>query len=359
MPSKILAIIVTIATMLLAMGHSTSVHELEFPSRAETTVSVHPAPFSGGLPSGTVLLITSDTMWIVDPEDLHLEFYGKLVSDLKTSWIILSKNAEKIYYVQSPVNRPTPRDEITITQVDTTTQTRKVIWQTVGFIDLDLSPNGSKAIVVHPLEVETFRNGSPLTFCILDITSGECLESNLRVYRTQWIDDDTVVTLSMNQRRISKVNAATLEVEELFESWAISQVAFVPSRNELLIAEKPSADHEIEFAVLNWSTSVASVLPYGVEDVYCPALDYLSVSPDGQYMIYSCAGPRVLADYQTGKSIAEFEHMGFSQWSADSKSIIAFLVNEEARSLVRIDVPTGKLVASVDFPGRGVLVTVP
>jgi hypothetical protein len=258
------------------------------------------------------LLITS-LPFIIDPEDLYRELYMSLEPDagMKIDTAIVSHNAQNIFLLQTDRNKiyPSPSDEVIVTQINTRTLERKRVLQGIG-LSFYPSPNGSKAIVLHPTNNDSFKGQALTAFCLLETESGECTESEVSLDRIQWIDDNTVIALSDEHRTIYRIDTISFEIEELFESWTISQITPIPSQNELLIAGMSAPDREIQFTVFDLSTSVPSTLPYGTE-TYCPALDYLSVSPNNQYMMYSCGGPTVLASYQTGEVVAEFEYLGF------------------------------------------------
>ena len=334
----------------------------DFFSKTEKELVFPPSKSSTNLPAGSIILITSQAIWAVDPENLHQELYMNLEPDpgMKIDTAIVSHNTRSIFLVQTDRDKiyPSPADEVTITQIDTKTSVRRKILQGIG-LGFHPSPNGSKAAVIHPIDNEIPERVTPLTFCLLEIPTGSCAESGVTIGEIQWINDNTAIALSMDHRKIYQIDATTSEVEILFEDWYISKVAPIPSKNELLVASQSASNHEIEFTVFDLFTSIASILPFGTEDIYCSGLDYLAISPDNQYMMYSCAGPTVLADFQTGEIIARFEQLGFSEWSVDSKSIVALKGFGEFGSLIRIDAPTGKILKSISYSEGGILVTVP
>ena len=249
---NITVMLMTLAILLPINYNHSALAPSDFFSKTEKGLIFPPPKFSTNLPAGTIILITSQAIWAVDPEDLHQELYMNLEPDpgMKIVSAIVSHNTRNVFLLQTDRDKiySSPSDEVTITQIDTKTSVRRTILQGVG-LGFHLSPNGSKAAVIHPIDNEIPERVTPLTFCLLEIATGECVESEITIGEIQWIDDNTVVALSMDHRKIYQIDAATLEVEILFEDWYISKVAPIPFKNELLVASQSAADHEIEFSV--------------------------------------------------------------------------------------------------------------
>ncbi len=361
MPRLYIALVVI--AVLLSPLNSQSVVYVDFatPKDLNLVGSISPVHAAAKVSSGTVLFINPRAIWVVDSETLELSLHKSLEPDagMQIIGVMVTKEGKSIYVSQigEGVTGFSPRENTIVTQIDPSTQQRRVIFQRKGVLSFNLSPEGTRAAVVYAPDVETFERVGETAVCVLDVASGKCSEIGLDVVgNVLWLSEDVFV--ARVHGRAFQVQATTSAVEELLVGRPVEQIAYIPARNELLIAGLRSGDQAIEFAVYELSNSHVLTLPYSVR-VRCPAMYALSLSPDAQRLVYDCAGTTVLADYHTGQTIATFAHLVAPQWTVDSRALVALEYDAGQLTLIRIDASTGSVTKSVQLAEAGMLLTVP
>ena len=360
--SKFYAVLVVIAALLVFPNRivlhvaSTLPEHLK---RADATHSVHTA---AELPSGTVLLVNPRAIWAVNADTLELSLHANLAPDagIQIVGVMVSRGMEHIYLLQerAETTARSPGDKVVVvTRIDPSTQQRRVIFQRKGVLTFNLSPEGTRAAIVYAPDAETFERARETAVCVLDVASGKCSEIGLDVVgNVLWLSEDVFV--AKVHGRVFQVHTTTPAVEELVVGRHVEQMAYIPARDELLIASLRSGDQAIEFAVYELSNSRVLTLPYSV-GVRCPAMYALSLSPNAQRLVYNCAGTTVLADYYTGETIATFAHLVAPQWTANSRVLVALEYDAGQFTLMRIDASTGSVTKSVQLVEADMLLTVP
>ncbi len=317
------------------------------------------------LPSGTILLKSPHALWIVDPPTLKWRLYTNTTPDdgEQIRDIVIPLGGKYIYIEQTSAKGDlTPTDDVKVTRLNLATGGRELIFQKAGIVGIDLSPNGFSGIVKYLVNPKDPNHGVPITFCVLNMSTGDCPESGLHISSAMWSDDNTIIGVPENRASAYLVNASTLKTQalNLQNRWlSIDAIAVISNQSKLLVVGKSSFSHKTEFAILDQGTSTLSVLPYSIARDYYAVMEALMISPDGRYIMYGRSGHYILARLEDGQTIAEVNDIAFPQWTSDSMSIIAIVGKDEQYMLQRFDVSTGKLMASATLSETASLTAVP
>lgn len=230
-------------------------------------------------------------------------------------------------------------------EADLDTKETTVILERDNLQDLILSPDEAHGVLTY------FRpRGTTFGMCLLDFTTKTCddIEVEYVIRRSiAWLDNRSFVFMIGNSIAIYNVDDRASEMVTAFDDWTALSVTPYPKTPATLVVTgiPPTPEHHPAAALFNITDDQVEQLEIklsaSAEFDRVPVTD-ISLSPDGEYLLYSHAQRYALINLTSGERVTELQNVTPVTWLPDSSGLIAIVSgeNETSQSLVRFDLET-------------------
>ncbi|MDX2139464.1 MAG: hypothetical protein SF123_15375 [Chloroflexota bacterium] len=247
------------------------------------------------------------------------------------------------------------------------TNDEEVLFEHTNIVGYSISPQGDRVVMIYweGVFMETL-----IRTCVLQIATRQCSEVAMAVtngeHSTIWLDDTTFAILS-STRKVTLVDATTLQLTTLQTSDDLSISSFtpIPSTSQFLLAVNRYSAPPLtptEFYTLDRDTRAVSLFRFG--SVLDPAamgagtVEVFVFSPDAARLLYGSVGQRgqvAIVDFQTGQPAAFVNGVTQATW-LDSDRLLFIQGFNTPASLSQLSMMTGQTTILIpDATGMALL----
>jgi dipeptidyl aminopeptidase/acylaminoacyl peptidase len=254
---------------------------------------------------------------------------------------------QQLYLLQRPEVARTPQPS-RIVRLDILTGEQEVIYEATEIYTIELSPDKRK------LAVSSFPRGFKSNLsrtCILDLETEICEPVIFEEYYrfSTWVDESSFILTWEAGSALYLADITNLVPRKItaFENWLVHDLEVIPNTQKVLLSVTDLvADNTPQLVILDLET--LNLTDCAFDSRY--GHSYISISPDGRYLLESYSRNTSLVDFQTGNLIAEFTASN-AHWLPDSKTVVAaHRVNDDLLQIFKVDAQTGLLEVLLETP---------